>query len=51
VAAALGGGLAPLIDATLVARLGGIGSVGIYLSVLGLIGALSAWLMKPTLSD
>lgn len=51
VAAAIGGGLAPLIAATLVARLGGIGSVGIYLSVLGLIGALSAWLMKPTVSD
>ncbi|WP_211435377.1 MFS transporter [Chitinasiproducens palmae] len=48
VAAALGGGLAPLIDATLVARMGGIGSVGIYLAGLGLIGALSAWLMKPT---
>ncbi|VVE36510.1 MULTISPECIES: MFS transporter [Pandoraea] len=51
VAAALGGGLAPLIAATLVARLGGIGSVGIYLSVLGVIGAVSAWFMKPTASD
>ncbi|VVE64835.1 transporter [Pandoraea captiosa] len=51
VAAAIGGGLAPLIAATLVARLGGIGSVGIYLSVLGLIGAVSAWGMKPTASD
>ncbi|MGF6768336.1 MHS family shikimate/dehydroshikimate transporter-like MFS transporter [Paraburkholderia sp. GAS199] len=51
VAAALGGGLAPLIAASLVKHLGGIGSVGIYLSVLGLIGALSAWLMKPTSSD
>lgn len=51
VAAALGGGLAPLIAATLVARMGGIGSVGIYLSVLGLIGAFSAWKMKPSPSD
>lgn len=51
VAAALGGGLAPIIAATLVARMGGIGSVGIYLTALGLIGALSAYLMKPTPSD
>ncbi|SMG56033.1 MFS transporter [Paraburkholderia susongensis] len=50
-AAALGGGLAPLIAATLVARYGGIGSVGVYLSVLGVVGAVSAWLMKPTASD
>ena len=47
-AAALGGGLAPLIAATLVARYGGIEYVGGYLSALGLIGAISAWLMKPT---
>ncbi|TCG07908.1 MFS transporter [Paraburkholderia steynii] len=51
IAAALGGGLAPLIASWLVAHLGGIGSVGIYLSFLGLIGAFSAWMMKPTSSD
>lgn len=51
IAAAIGGGLAPLIASWLVSHVGGIGSVGIYLSVLGLIGALSAWMMKPTSSD
>lgn len=48
VAAALGGGLAPIIAATLVAHQGGIESVGVYLAALGLIGALSAYLMRPT---
>ncbi|TAL52843.1 MFS transporter [Pandoraea sp.] len=51
IAATLGGGLAPIIATTLVAHGGGIGSVGIYLTVLGLIGALSAFLMKPSASD
>jgi MHS family shikimate/dehydroshikimate transporter-like MFS transporter len=51
IAAALGGGLAPLIASWLVKHLGDIGSVGIYLRALGLIGALSTWLMKPTSSD
>lgn len=48
VAAALGGGLAPIIATLLVAHMGGIESVGIYLAALGLVGALSAYLMKPT---
>lgn len=48
VAAALGGGLAPIIATLLVSHTGGIGSVGIYLAALGLVGALSAYLMKPT---
>ncbi|WP_083566761.1 MFS transporter [Pandoraea thiooxydans] len=51
IAAALGGGLAPIIATALVAHGGGIGSVGIYLTVLGLVGALSAFLMKPSASD
>ncbi|MBV6306356.1 MHS family MFS transporter [Candidimonas humi] len=48
VAAALGGGLAPIIATLLVSHMGGIESVGIYLAALGLVGALSAYLMKPT---
>ncbi len=48
IAAALGGGLAPLIATLLVAHMGGIGAVGVYVAVLGLIGAISAYFMRPT---
>lgn len=48
VAAALGGGLAPIIATLLVGHMGGIESVGIYVAILGLVGALSAYLMRPT---
>lgn len=46
--AAIGGGLAPLVSAMLVARFGSIVPVGAYLAVLGVIAGTSAFLMKPT---
>jgi len=51
IAAAVGGGLAPIIATAFVVHAGGIGAVGIYLAVLGVIGAISAYLMCPTASD
>jgi MFS family permease len=45
-AGALGGGLAPLIATSLVARYGSIQAVGLYLAMLGLLGALCAHLMR-----
>ena len=45
-AAALGGGLAPIIATALHAS-GGLVSIGGYLATLGLLAALSAWLMRP----
>lgn len=50
-AAALGGGLAPIIAATLVARYSSIVPVGVYVAVLGLIAAVSAYLMRPTANE
>lgn len=50
-AAALGGGLAPIISAMLVQRFDSIIPVGCYLTVLGLIAASSAYFMKPAPSD
>ena len=47
-AAAIGGGFAPIVATGLVARFGSITAVGGYLAVLGLVAALSAYLMKPT---
>jgi MFS transporter, MHS family, shikimate and dehydroshikimate transport protein len=50
-AAALGGGLAPIIAATLVARYSSIVPVGIYVAVLGLIAAVSAYLMRAASNE
>lgn len=47
-AAAIGGGLAPLIAATLVSRYASIVPVGMYVGVLGVIAATSAFFMRPT---
>jgi MHS family shikimate/dehydroshikimate transporter-like MFS transporter len=47
-AAAIGGGLAPIIAATLVAKYSSIVPVGIYVAVLGVIAAVCAYLMRPT---
>jgi len=47
-AAAIGGGFAPIVATGLIARYHTITAVGGYLTVLGLVAALSAWLMKPT---
>lgn len=46
-AAAFGGGMAPLIATGLVSSYGDIQPVGIYIALLGLIGAASAWFMRP----
>jgi metabolite-proton symporter len=51
VAAALGGGLAPIIATALIARSGSIVSVGVYIAVLGLISAACASAMKPTTGE
>lgn len=45
--AAIGGGLAPMVSAMLVARFDSIVPVGAYLAVLGLIAGTSAFLMRP----
>ncbi|MDH6594893.1 MHS family shikimate/dehydroshikimate transporter-like MFS transporter [Variovorax sp. TBS-050B] len=50
-AAALGGGLAPLIAATLVTKYGSIVPVGAYVAVLGAVAALSAWWMRPAANE
>lgn len=50
-AAAIGGGLAPIIAATLVAKYSSIVPVGIYVAVLGVIAAVSAYLMRPTANE
>ena len=50
-AAALGGGLAPMIAAALVARYGSIAPVGAYVAVLGALAALSAWRMRPAATE
>jgi len=49
--AAIGGGLAPIISATLVQRFDSIVPVGVYLAFLGVIAGTSAFLMKPTPQD
>jgi MFS transporter, MHS family, shikimate and dehydroshikimate transport protein len=46
IAAAFGGGLAPIVATGLVAKFGSIIPVGIYLAVLGVITAISALLMR-----
>src|SRR5690606_28508389 len=45
-AAAMGGGMAPLIATGLVSAYGDIQPVGFYIAALGLIGAVSAWFMR-----
>ncbi|MDM0006037.1 MFS transporter [Variovorax sp. J22G73] len=50
-AAALGGGLAPIIAATLVATYSSIVPVGVYVAVLGLLAAGCAWGMRPTSNE
>lgn len=50
-AAAIGGGLAPIIAATLVAKYSSIVPVGIYVAVLGVVAAVSAYLMRPTANE
>ncbi|MBJ2156681.1 MFS transporter [Variovorax sp. IB41] len=50
-AAAIGGGLAPIIAATLVAKYSSIVPVGIYVAVLGVIAAVCAYLMRPTSNE
>jgi len=45
--AAIGGGLAPMVSAMLVARFDSIVPVGAYLAVLGVVAGTSAFLMKP----
>lgn len=49
--AAIGGGLAPIISASLVQKFDSIVPVGIYLAVLGVVAGTSAFLMKPTPQD
>ena len=46
-AAALGGGLAPIIATALLKVSGGLVSIGAYLAMLGLLATLCAWLMQP----
>jgi MFS transporter, MHS family, shikimate and dehydroshikimate transport protein len=46
IAGALGGGLAPIVATALIARFGSIQAVGVYLSGLGLLAALCAYLMR-----
>jgi MHS family shikimate/dehydroshikimate transporter-like MFS transporter len=49
IAAALGGGLAPVMATTLLSSFGSLSAVGVYVSCLGAISALCAYLMKsPT---
>jgi MHS family shikimate/dehydroshikimate transporter-like MFS transporter len=52
-AAALGGGLAPIIATALLNVSGGLVSIGAYLATLGLLATLCAWLMRapPTTAD
>jgi len=45
-AAAIGGGLAPIIAAALLKVSGGLVSIGAYLATLGLLATLCAWLMR-----
>lgn len=46
IAAAIGGGLAPVVATTLLATYGSLTAVGIYVSGLAVISATCAWLMK-----
>jgi MFS family permease len=48
IAGALGGGLAPIVATSLIARFGSIHAVGVYLAGLGLLAAFCAYLMRPT---
>jgi len=51
IAAALGGGLAPVVATTLLGTYGSLTSVGVYLGVLGALSATCACLMRPTPAD
>jgi MFS family permease len=46
IAGAFGGGLAPMVATSLIAKFGSILSVGVYLAALGLLAALCAYLMR-----
>lgn len=46
-AAALGGGLAPIIATALVEASGGLVAIGVYVAALGLLTTPCAWLMRP----
>ena len=52
-AAALGGGLAPIVATALLKVSGGLVLIGTYLATLGLLASLCAWLMRapPTTVD
>jgi len=51
IAAALGGGLAPVVATTLLGTYGSLTSVGIYLGALGMLSATCACLMRSTPAD
>jgi MFS transporter, MHS family, shikimate and dehydroshikimate transport protein len=46
-AGAIGGGLAPIVATTVLARTGNTLLIAVYLAVMGLVSAVSALLMKP----
>jgi MHS family shikimate/dehydroshikimate transporter-like MFS transporter len=46
IAGALGGGLAPIIATSLIARFGSIQAVGVYLAGLGVLAAWCAYRMR-----
>lgn len=50
-AAALGGGFAPIIAATLVGTYSSIVPVGIYVALLGALATLAAYLMRPSFNE
>lgn len=50
-AAAIGGGLAPLISTLVVQRFGDIVPVGYYIATLGAISAACAYFMRPTAGE
>lgn len=50
-AAALGGGFAPIIAATLVGRYSSIVPVGVYVALLGALAAVAAFLMRPSFNE
>jgi MFS family permease len=51
IAAALGGGLAPVVATTLLSTYGSLTSVGIYLGALGMLSAICASLMRSAPED
>ena len=50
-AAALGGGFAPIIAATLVGKYSSIVPVGVYVALLGALAAVAAYLMRPSFNE